>query len=138
MWSAVAAQRSTVVALPGGSLRQLAREIPDLALALIDALVFKARCYAGLAQMLGTRSITERLAQLLLYLAETYGVPEPDGTMIAAAFSHSDLANLVGATRQWVTISLARLQRAGALQYKRRFVVIRRPELLRGGTLEEP
>ena len=30
--------------------------------------------------------------------------------MIGAAFTHADLAHMVGATRQWVTISLKRLQ----------------------------
>jgi CRP/FNR family transcriptional regulator, cyclic AMP receptor protein len=58
--SAVATRRSTVICLPGEGLRDLAREIPDLALQLLDALSFKARCYSSLAQMLGTRSLSER------------------------------------------------------------------------------
>jgi CRP/FNR family cyclic AMP-dependent transcriptional regulator len=43
MWSAVAARASTVTWLPGAGLRELARDVPDLALGIIDALVFKAR-----------------------------------------------------------------------------------------------
>ncbi len=60
--------------------------------------------------MLGTRSITERLAHLLLHLVELYGVQDPDGVAIEAAFTHADLAHMVGATRQWITISLKRMQ----------------------------
>ena len=63
--------------------------------------------------MLGTRSITERLAHLLLHLIDIYGVKEPQGILIGAAFTHADLAHMVGATRQWVTISLKRLQEQG-------------------------
>ncbi len=63
--------------------------------------------------MLGTRSITERLAHLLLHLVDLYGVEDPDGIVIGAAFTHADLAHMVGATRQWVTISLKRLQEKG-------------------------
>lgn len=129
MWSAVAARRSVVTWLPGAGLRNLAREVPDLALGIIDALVFKARCYSSLAQMLGTRSLTQRLAQVLLHLAHTYGFEdnEPDtGIVVAAAFTHSEIANLIGATRQWVTISLNRLQDAGVLTQKRGLLVIRR------------
>jgi CRP/FNR family cyclic AMP-dependent transcriptional regulator len=133
MWSAVAAKRSVVTWLPGAGLRDLAREVPDLALGIIDALVFKARCYSSLAQMLGTRSLTQRLAQVLLHLAHTYGFEESEGgngIVIAAAFTHAEIANLIGATRQWVTISLNRLQSAGVLTQKRGLLVIRRLDLL--------
>jgi CRP/FNR family cyclic AMP-dependent transcriptional regulator len=133
MWSAVAAKRSVVTWLPGAGLRDLAREVPDLALGIIDALVFKARCYSSLAQMLGTRSLTQRLAQVLLHLAHTYGFEESEGgngIVIAAAFTHAEIANLIGATRQWVTISLNRLQSAGVLTQKRGLLVIRRLDRL--------
>jgi CRP/FNR family transcriptional regulator, cyclic AMP receptor protein len=119
-----------VTVLPGRPLRELAATIPDLALGLIDALAFKATCYSTVAQMLGTRSIGERLAQLLMFLANTYGIDEPNGIFIAASFSHSDLAHLVGATRQWVTISLTRLQKAGVVQYRRGMLLIRKPDQL--------
>jgi CRP/FNR family cyclic AMP-dependent transcriptional regulator len=127
MWAAAAVQKSEVTTLPGRALRELAYTIPDLALGLIDALAFKARCYSAVAQMLGTRSVAERLAQLLFFLASTYGIEERDGIFIAASFTHSELAHLVGSTRQWVTISLKRLQKAGILQYRRGILLIRKP-----------
>lgn len=133
MWSAVAARRSVVTWLPGEGLRDLARAVPDLALGIIDALAFKARCYSSLAQMLGTRSLTQRLAQLLLHLAHTYGFEEKESDhaiVIATAFTHSEVANLIGATRQWVTISLNRLQSAGVLRQKRGMLVIQRLDML--------
>jgi CRP-like cAMP-binding protein len=132
MWSAVAAKRTTVTWLPGDGLRDLARDVPDLALGIIDALVFKARCYSSLAQMLGTRSLGQRLAQVLLHLAHTYGFEEDKdgGIVIAAAFTHAEIANLIGATRQWVTISLNRLQKAGVLHQRRGLLIIRRLDSL--------
>ena len=132
MWSAVAAKRSVVVALPGDRLRELARAIPDLALQLLDALSFKARCYSSLAQMLGTRSLFDRLIHVLIHLADTHGIPERNGELsIAAAFSHAEISNLIGATRQWVTISLNRLQEQGVISQKRGMLVIRKPAVLR-------
>ncbi len=137
VWSGMAASNSSVVHLPGATLRELAAQIPALALSLIDGLVFKGKCYSTMAQMLGTRSITERLAHLLLHLADLYGVPEDGGMLIAANFTHADLAHLVGATRQWVTISLKRLAERGVVQARRSEILIRRPDLLdemrRGG-----
>jgi len=122
IWAAEAARNTDVMHLPGAGLRALAREVPDLALGIIDALAYKARCYSSLAQMLGTRTFGERLAHVLLHMMQIHGVPESDparGTAIAASFTHAEIATLIGATRQWVTISLNRLQKQGALEQKR-------------------
>ena len=54
-------------------------QIPTLAIGIIEGLTFKGKCYSALAQMLGTRSITERLAHLLLHLVDTYGVEDAAG-----------------------------------------------------------
>ncbi len=129
-WSGIAAANCSVVQLPGKELRTLAVEIPNLAIGLIEGLAFKGKCYSALAQMLGTRSITQRLAHLLLHLMELYGVADPDGTVIAAAFTHADLAHMVGATRQWVTISLKRMQEKQIVLTKRSQIVVCRPDVL--------
>jgi CRP-like cAMP-binding protein len=80
--------------------------------------------------MLGTRSITERLAHLLLHLVELYGVKDADGILIGAAFTHADLAHMVGATRQWVTISLKRLHEKNVLVVRKSKIIVRRADVL--------
>jgi CRP/FNR family cyclic AMP-dependent transcriptional regulator len=129
-WSGVASSNCSVVQLPGKELRTLATEIPNLAIGLIEGLAFKGKCYSALAQMLGTRSITQRLAHLLLHLMDLYGVEDPDGVVIAAAFTHADLAHMVGATRQWVTISLKRMQQKRIVLTKRSQIVVCLPNVL--------
>jgi CRP-like cAMP-binding protein len=129
-WSGVATANASVVQLPGKELRALVVEVPNLAIGLIEGLTFKGKCYSALAQMLGTRSITERLAHLLLHLTELYGVEDPEGILIGAAFTHADLAHMVGATRQWVTISLKRLQDKDIVTSRKSRIVVRRPDLL--------
>jgi CRP/FNR family transcriptional regulator, cyclic AMP receptor protein len=129
-WSGVAASNASVIQLPGKELRTLVAEIPNLAVGLIEGLSFKGKCYSTLAQMLGTRSITQRLAHLLLHLADLYGVDDPEGKVIAAAFTHADIAHMVGATRQWVTISLKRMQEKRIVRTKRSQIVVCRPDIL--------
>jgi CRP-like cAMP-binding protein len=129
-WSGVATSNSSVVHLPGKELRNLVTEIPNLAIGLIEGLTFKGKCYSALAQMLGTRSITERLAHLLLHLTQLYGVQDPDGILIGAAFTHADLAHMVGATRQWVTISLKRLHEKNVLIVRKSKIIVRRADVL--------
>jgi CRP/FNR family transcriptional regulator, cyclic AMP receptor protein len=129
-WSGIATSNSSVVHLPGKELRKLVLEIPSLAIGLIEGLTFKGRCYSALAQMLGTRSITERLAHPLLHLVDLYGVKDPEGVLIGAAFTHADLAHMVGATRQWVTISLKRMHDKNALVVRKSKIIVRRIEML--------
>jgi CRP/FNR family cyclic AMP-dependent transcriptional regulator len=130
-WSGVATSNSSVVQLPGHELRALVVEVPGLAIGLIEGLTFKGKCYSALAQMLGTRSITERLAHLLLHLVELYGVEDPEGILIGAAFTHADLAHMVGATRQWVTISLKRMQERDIISSRKSRIIVLRPDLLK-------
>ena len=131
MWSGIAASNSVVVHLRGSVLRGLVPRIPALAIGLIEGLAFKGRCYSALAQMLGTRSVTERLARLLLHLLDAYGVPDPRGVLISTTFTHADLAHMVGATRQWVTISLKRLAAQNVVESHRGRLLIRDAAALR-------
>jgi CRP-like cAMP-binding protein len=130
VWSGVAARRSSVLALAGPELKRLIGQLPELGIGVIEGLVFKGKCYSALAQMLGTRSVTERLAMLLNSLCEIYGIEEADGIFIGAAFTHEDLAHMVGATRQWVTMTLKRFQDQGVLRFKRgQLTILRRDRL---------
>jgi CRP-like cAMP-binding protein len=124
MWSSMAVEHSELTFLPGPALRKLALESATIAVALLDALAFKARCYSAMAQMLGTRSVTERLHRLLIFLSRIHGIRNGRETTIAVPFTHGDLANLIGSTRQWVTVQLARMQQRGIIRYNRGLISI--------------
>ena len=79
--------------LPGAALRGLALQSATIAVALLDALAFKARCYSAMAQMLGTRSVTERLQRLLIFLSNIYGSQHGCDIAIGCLFTSVDLAN---------------------------------------------
>jgi CRP/FNR family transcriptional regulator, cyclic AMP receptor protein len=130
MWSGVTASTTEVLMLPSRELRQLILEIPALAVGIIEGLSFKGKCYSALAQILGTRSVAERLAHLLLQLADIYGKPTANGIFIDTAFTHVDLAHIVGATRQWVTMMLKKLQSRGAVTCSRGSIYVVDRDLL--------
>lgn len=128
MWSAVAMEPARLRYLPGQAIRGLVERMPSFAVGLIEGLVAKGKCYSALVQMLGTRSAAERLAQLLLILAELHGRPEGDSMMIDREITHDQLAHIIGSTRQWVTSTLTRFQKAGLITIRRNAIVIHRPE----------
>jgi len=122
--SADALEECELLFLSGMSLRSLVLGMPDVALAVIDGLVAKGKCYSALIQMLGTRSISERLEQLLLILADTHGRNEGGVVIIDRSITYEQVASIVGATRQWVTQSLDKLQREGVLKISRKEITI--------------
>jgi CRP-like cAMP-binding protein len=105
-------------------------EIPQLAIGIIEGLSFKGRCYSTMAQMSGTRSVTERLSHLRVHLSDAYGIRRDDGILISDAFTHIELANMVGATRQWVTISLKKMEQRGVLSRGNATITVLRRDML--------
>lgn len=130
IWSAVAMEKTRMARLPGHAIRTLVRTMPTFAECLIDGLVAKGKCYSALVQMLGTRSVTERLAHVLLILAEMDQTPGRPLT-VSRRITHDQLASIVGSTRQWVTTTLARFQRAGHIGIERNAIHVLEPEALR-------
>jgi CRP/FNR family cyclic AMP-dependent transcriptional regulator len=131
MWSSSADRPTVALYLPKGPLRKLTLESAALAVCLLDALAFKAKCYSAMAQMLGTRMVGERLLRLLIFLGTVYGIEDESGVTVAASFTHADLASLVGATRQRVQIEIARLQKRRIIKYRRGLLQILDMDALR-------
>ena len=107
-WTSVAETTTRCLWLPGPQLRELAQDWPELALALIDALVHKSQCYCALLQLLATQSMRVRLARLLAMLAA-----REVGSH--TKLSHGDMARMIGSTRQWVSQTLARFAEDGLI-----------------------
>lgn len=131
VWSGVGVEPGAAVRLPGPVVRRLMTAIPNFAIGLVDGLAFKGKCYSALLQMLGTRSVVERLASVLINLAEQIGAPIVGGIEIADMPSHEDLAAMVGATRQWVSVALEHFRARGLIAAQRRPFIVNDMRALR-------
>lgn len=124
LWSGYANEPTEVLAISGARLRELALEMPALAVAMLDAMSFKLHWFSLLLQVMGTQSVEGRLGILLLGLAAAYGAETEEGLLIRYAFTQSDLAKMIGVSRQWVNNALGHFQRKGALSIvKGRFLI---------------
>ncbi len=72
----------------------------------------------------------ERIVIALLELCSDFGVEESRGILLRVAFSHKDIANLVGASRPRVTEHLARLEREKFMIRQGRQMVVKVAKLL--------
>jgi CRP/FNR family cyclic AMP-dependent transcriptional regulator len=77
------------------------------------------------------RDVTSKLAELLLNLAEEYGVEDSRGTMVALKITHQELANLIGSTRETVSLTLSQFKRKKLICTEGRKVIISDAESLR-------
>lgn len=130
VWSADAMQDCELLFLSGMSLQTLVRSVPDVAVGVIQGLVSKGKCYSALIQMLGTRSVSERLQQFLLILADTNGRHEGTSVIIERTITYEQIASIVGATRQWVTQSLEKLKSEGVVEISRTEITIHKLDKL--------
>jgi CRP/FNR family transcriptional regulator, cyclic AMP receptor protein len=124
VWSAEAVENSVVLAIPGRSLKELVTRSSRIASVVLDAISFKLLWDSLLLQMLATRSVSSRLALLLVKLTALYGTPSADGVLIGHRFTQENLANMVGTTREWLNAQLKRLQQDGVLRVENRQILI--------------
>lgn len=124
VWSGIATAPGTAMRLPGPAVRHLMQHVPAFAIGLVHGLAFKGKCYSALLQMLATRSVTERLALVLVNLAASHGQAADGVTVVSPAPTHETLAGGIGATRQWVSATLARFRRARLLRTEDRRLVL--------------
>ena len=55
----------------------------------------------------------------------------PRGVLIAAPFTHQEMANMIGSTRETVTLTLGDLRKKGVIEIDRRRIVVLDREALR-------
>lgn len=131
VWSARAVEDVEVWCIAAPDLERLVHARPAIARFVIDSLTLKLFWLSALVQAFGTQSVFLRLAHLLLKLADLYGTPTRNGVAIRHYFTQEDLANMVGATRQWVSITLRHFQRDGIVRCRKRQLEILKVEVLR-------
>ena len=129
---AIALENVEAVAIPAARIREIAQDSVQLTSALLRYAseintVFERRLVSLLS-----RSVEGRVAEFILDMAADYGVPDSRGVLIAQRFTHLDIANYIGSTRETVTLVLGELKRAGIIDLDtRRLVILDRERLYR-------
>ncbi|MEX0727980.1 MAG: Crp/Fnr family transcriptional regulator [Planctomycetaceae bacterium] len=121
---------STIIFIPADELERLMTQSADLALGVSKLFGLRRRRIERRLKSLLFRSNRHRLVHLLLELTEQYGKNSPEGILIGIRLSHQDLANIIGSTRETVTMLLGTLQSEGLLRISRQCIVIRNPQKL--------
>jgi CRP-like cAMP-binding protein len=121
---AEAVGEARVIALLREDLLWLMAQRPDVALSLTRLVGLRRRRIENRLRNLLFRPTRERLLSLLQELLEFHGRPAGSAWEIGLRLSHQELANLIGATRETVTLALGQFQREGLIRVHRRLITV--------------
>ncbi len=118
-------EKSQIVKIPASAIHDLMAENPDVTLSITKLIGLRRQRFERRLKSLMFQPNRERLIFLLLELAERYAVLHPDGIALRIRLSHQEMANIIGSTRETVTVVLGELQQEGLLEVKRKQVVLK-------------
>ncbi len=127
---AIAMDEAEVVRVPLELIRELCAQHPGLGGAVFALLVARQRETEDRIESMLFKNVGGRLAEFLLHAAERWGVPTPRGTLISAPITHAEIAQVIGSTRETVTLTLGALRKEGVLDVAGRRLIVKDREAL--------
>jgi CRP/FNR family cyclic AMP-dependent transcriptional regulator len=104
---------------------------PVASLLVNEVLACRLRNLGNLIQSLVASDVNERVAQLIVRMAASYGRKASNGDIyLDIRLTHQEMANMVGTTRQSVTSALNELKRFGVLNFENHRICIASERLL--------
>lgn len=119
-----AIEKSTVVMIPASEIQQLTATNHDVSIALTKMIGIRRHRVERRLKNLLFLSNRDRLVHLLLDLAEQFGICEPEGIRLRIKLAHQEIANLMGSTRETVTILLGQLKSEGLVEVGRQRITL--------------
>ena len=127
---AEAMKPSDICILKNEDLERLVRGNPDVGLRMIRVLSERLRSCETRLEDIGIKDVPARLASLVLQLAESEGIMTVEGPQIPTRYTHRQLATMIGSSRETVTRAFTKLQKAGAVELRRRHIYVKDTEAL--------
>ena len=95
------------------------------------ALIARRKDLETRVEQLIFKDVGAKLAELLLNLGQEHGLVHEHGTAVGLKITHQEMANLIGSTRETVSLTLSQFKRKGLIQTEGRKVILADREGLR-------
>jgi len=95
------------------------------------ALIGRWRSLQTKVEQLVFKDVGSKLAELLLRLGSEHGVEHRRGMVLGLKITHQEMANLIGSTRETVSLTLSQFKRKGYIHTEGRKVILADREALR-------
>lgn len=114
-----------LLALTRQAVWELRRDSADFAWWLNRVLAVRQSRLQSRLETLLFKSAPGKVAQLLLDLAQDYGRPEGEGTLIDYPITHQEIGSLIGTTRETVSYAFMDFRQRGLIATRRRRTIVR-------------
>jgi CRP/FNR family transcriptional regulator, cyclic AMP receptor protein len=128
---AEAMENAMITEIERTDFEKLVQTHSQLGFQLTRLLAGRRRDLENKLETLVFRDVTSKLAELLLQLAQEYGVEDSRGTLVALKITHQELANLIGSTRETVSLTLSQFKKKRYIATEGRKVIIADSESLK-------
>ncbi|EDM81471.1 Cyclic nucleotide-binding:Bacterial regulatory protein, Crp [Plesiocystis pacifica SIR-1] len=131
---AEAMKNAIITELPIEVFRELLMEDTKLCFAFMSEVGRRRKQLETKLEHLVFKDVQAKLAALLLELGDEYGQETEDGLQIGLKITHQEMANLIGSTRETISLTLAQFKKKKLLNMNGRTVVLLDQEGLRAAT----
>jgi CRP-like cAMP-binding protein len=121
--SAEAVEDSVVWSLPASLARELCQKHPTLRASILDEVTQRLRSAHDRLRSIALERVEQRLARLLLGLAEKIGQAQPGGTVVSV--TRQELADMIGTTVETTIRVTSKWQQAGLIASGRHQIQVR-------------
>ncbi len=121
---AEAVENAMLTEIERGDFDRLLAANAVLGAQMTKVMVMRRRDLENKVEALVFRDVTSKLAELLVKLAGEYGVDDARGTLVALKITHQELANLIGSTRETVSLTLSTFKRKRYIVTEGRKVIV--------------
>ena len=113
-----------VYRVPRAEFIQFLKEHPDVFSELVTRILIRMSGLYQRMQYLAFGKAHSKVASILYICAERFGKKTGSNVVIDVPLTHKDIANLVGMTRETVSIEMKKLAQKGVISYKGKVVTV--------------
>lgn len=126
-----AMEPTTTVEVNRDAFAELLASSADLGNAFARILLQRRREIEAKVEQLVFKDVGAKLAELLLRLGSEHGIENKRGLLLGVKITHQEMANLIGSTRETVSLTLSQFKRKGYIATEGRRVILADREGLR-------
>ena len=121
---AEAMENALITEIERGEFERILQKEPLIGYRLTKIVAQRRREVENKIEQLIFKDVNAKLAELLLRLAVEYGIEDSRGTLVSLKITHQEMANLIGSTRETVSLTLSQFKRKGLIATDGRKVIL--------------
>jgi CRP/FNR family cyclic AMP-dependent transcriptional regulator len=121
----------TTVEVTQEALDDVLKNHVEVSYLFVRTLITRRRDLETKVEQLIFKDVGSKLAELLLRLGAEHGVENKKGLILGLKITHQEMANLIGSTRETVSLTLSQFKRKGYIATEGRKVILADSEGLR-------